>query len=67
MLVFAIWFGFANARFNFIDFFCSTKHKTPTLNQSSVAYEFVCSGCDVNYVGKTERRKEKFERKVEHA
>ena len=27
-----------------IDFFCSTKDETPTLNQSSVAYEFVSSG-----------------------
>ena len=48
-----------------IDFFCSTKDKTSTLNQSFVVYEFVCPGCSANYVGKTERTF--FERNVEHA
>ena len=48
-----------------IDFFCSTKDKTPTLNQSFVVYEFVCPGCSANYVGKTERTL--FKRNVEHA
>ena len=48
-----------------IDSFCSTKDKTPALNQSFVAYEFVCSGCRANYVGTTERTL--FERNVEHA
>ena len=48
-----------------IDFFCSTKDKTSTLNQSFAVYEFVCPGCSANYVGKTERTL--FERNVEHA
>ena len=48
-----------------IDFFCSTKDKTPTLNQSFVVYEFVCPGCSANYIGKTERTL--YERNVEHA
>ena len=47
-----------------IDYFCSTKDKTPTLNQSFVVYEFVCPGCSANYVGKTDRTL--FARNVEH-
>ena len=47
-----------------VDFFCSTKDKTPTINQSFVVYEFVCPGCSANYVGKTERTS--YERNVEH-
>ena len=37
-----------------IDFFCSIKDKTPTLNQSYVVYEFVCPRCSANYAEKTE-------------
>ena len=37
-----------------IDVFCSNKDKTPTSNQS-LLFEFVCSGCNANYVGKTLR------------
>ena len=48
-----------------VDFFCSTKDKTLTLNQSFVVNEFVCPGCSANYVGKTE--KTSFKRNVEHA
>ena len=48
-----------------IDFFCSTKDKMPTLNQSFVVYEFVCPGCNADYVGKNGRTL--FERNVEHA
>ena len=48
-----------------LNFFCNTKVKMPTLNQSFVVYEFVCPGCSANYVGKTERTL--FERNVEHA
>ena len=47
-----------------IDFLCSTKDKTSTLNQSFVLYEFVCPGCSANYIRKTERTL--FERNVEH-
>ena len=32
-----------------IDFFCSPKDKTPTLNQSYSVYGFVCPGCSANY------------------
>ena len=48
-----------------LNFFCNTKVKMPTLNQSFVVYEFVCPGCSANYVEKTERTL--FERNVEHA
>ena len=48
-----------------IDFFCSTKDKMPTLNQSFVVYEFVCPGCNADYVGKNGRTL--FERNVEQA
>ena len=37
------------------DLFCSTKDKMPTLNYSFVVYEFVCPGCNANYISKTER------------
>ena len=33
----------------------STKDKTLTLNQSFVVHKFVCPGCRIDYVGKTER------------
>ena len=45
--------------------FCSTKYKTPTLNQLFAVYESVCPGCRANYVGRTERNS--LERNVEHA
>ena len=48
-----------------LEFFCSTKDRTPKLNESFVAYEFICPGCNDNYVGKTERTL--HERCVEHA
>ena len=38
-----------------LEFFCSTKDRTPKLNESFVAYEFICPGCNDNYVGKTGR------------
>ena len=34
---------------------CSTKDKTPTLNQLFVVYEFVCPEYNANYIGKTEK------------
>ena len=33
----------------------SLKDQTPKMYQSSVVYEFKCSGCKANYVGKTDR------------
>ena len=36
-------------------FFTNTKDKTPSLSQSSVVYQFICSGCSCNYTVKTER------------
>lgn len=48
-----------------MDFFCSTKDKTLTLNQSFFVYEFFCSECSINFVGKIERTL--FKRNGEHA
>ena len=48
-----------------MEFFCNTKGRTPIVNQSFVLYEFTCSGCGGNYVGKTERTL--YERCIEHA
>ena len=45
-------------------FFCNTKDRTPIINQSLVVYQFMCSGCGANYVGKTKRTL--YERCVEH-
>ena len=36
-------------------FFTNTKDKTPSLSQSSIVYQFTCSGCSCNHIGKTER------------
>ena len=41
-----------------LEFFCNTKDRTPKLNQYFVVYEFTCPGCNANYVGKTERKKD---------
>ena len=38
-----------------LEFFCNTKDRTPKLNESFVVYEFICTGCNANYVGKSER------------
>ena len=38
-----------------LEFFCDTKDRTPKLNESFAVYEFICPGCNANYVGKTER------------
>ena len=48
-----------------MELFCNTKDKTPIINQSFVVYEFTCTGCGANYMGKTERTL--YERSVEHA
>ena len=48
-----------------LEFFCNTKDRTPKLNESFVVYEFICPGCNANYVGKTERTL--HERCAEHA
>ena len=48
-----------------MSFFTNTKDKTPSLNQSSVVYQFTCPGCSCNYIGKTERTL--HERTEEHA
>ena len=45
--------------------FCNTKDRTSKLNESFVAYEFICPRCNANYVGKTERTL--HERFIEHA
>ena len=45
--------------------FCNTKDRTSKLNESFVVYEFICPGCNANYVGKTERTL--HERCAEHA
>ena len=34
-----------------LEFFCNTKDRTPKLKQSFVVYEFICPGCNANYVG----------------
>ena len=38
-----------------MSFFTNTKDKTPSLNQSPVAYKFTCPGCSCSYNSKTER------------
>ena len=48
-----------------LGFFCNIKDRTPKLNESFVVYEFIFFGCNVNYVGKTERTL--HERCAEHA
>ena len=48
-----------------LELFCNTKDRTSKLNESFVAYEFICPRCNANYVGKTERTL--HERFVEHA
>ena len=50
-----------------LEFFCNTKDRTPKLNQSFVVYEFTCPGCNVNYVGKTERTLHERYHILEHA
>ena len=50
-----------------LEFFCNTKDRTPKLNQSFVVYEFTCPGCNVNYVGKTERTLHERYLILEHA
>ena len=48
-----------------LEFFCNNKYRTLKLNESFVVYEFICPGCNDNYLGKTERTL--HERCVEHA
>ena len=36
-----------------MEFFCNTKDRTPTINQSFVVYSFTCPDCGANYVGNT--------------
>ena len=48
-----------------MEVFCNTKDKTPKMIQSFIVYEFVCSGCNSNHVGKT--GKTLYDRSVEHA
>ena len=38
-----------------LECFCNTKDRTPKLKEYFVVYELICSGCNANYVGKTER------------
>ena len=38
-----------------LEFFCNTKDRTPKLSESFVVFEFICPGCNANYVGKIER------------
>ena len=47
-----------------LNFLCNVKDKTPRLNQSLVAYEFVSPGYSANYVWKTERTS--LKRDIEH-
>ena len=48
-----------------LECFCNTKDRTPKLKEYFVVYELICSGCNANYVGKTERTL--HERCAEHA
>ena len=48
---------------NKIEFYCNTKDKTVVL--CNVVYDFSCSNCGANYIGKTERTL--YDRTVEHA
>ena len=48
-----------------MSFFTNAKDKTPLLNNSFVVYKFTCPGCNINYIGKTERTLN--ERTIEHA
>ena len=40
---------------NKIEMFTNTKNKTPLLSKSSLVYMFICPGCHMEYVGKTDR------------
>ena len=49
------YYRISRIKINKVEFFCNIKDETPKLNESFVVYEFICPGCNDNYVGKTER------------